>query len=295
MADIPESELAQLMDQAILYLHKEGRRKETATKAWEAKEPPEASGSSQEYASGRSPSPTPISVKPTTKDNFVTQGEFLKLVTAIAQQGAKPGHTTRSMRLRDVQLHHSEQFNGKNASAFISRLEDRWDIVPVVTSIQKCQTFVINISIDLVDEVKALDGYETRDWDELKVSFLKEYADSDERRIKGTHAYLERLAREADKGTIAPKNYVKEFRTHWKTLHKNGETTCWGSQTFLAGLQHEVQLKIILTLKIEPSVVSTLSDINAIMTLTSKIIRLDNSSKVLGRRRPFDPENCPER
>lgn len=192
MADIPESELAQLMDQAILYLHKEGRTKETATKAWEAKEPPEASGSSQEYASGRSPSPTPISVKPTTKDNFVTQGEFLKLVTAIAQQGAKPGHTTRSMRLRDVQLHHSEQFNGKNASAFISRLEDRWDIVPVVTSIQKCQTFVINISIDLVDEVKALDGYETRDWDELKVSFLKEYADSDERRIKGTHAYLER-------------------------------------------------------------------------------------------------------
>jgi hypothetical protein len=101
-------------------------------------------------------------------------------------------------QIKDLLLDFSDCFKGKNATNFLSRLEDRFEATNVTQSEQKCQALIANTTTDIVPEIKMLDGYAERDWRELKAAIREECKAGDERQLKETFEYLQGIAKQSE-------------------------------------------------------------------------------------------------
>ena len=201
-------------------------------------------------------------------DNPISRQDIRDLIRAFGLERAEPRADLRSMTLP-----HSEQFTGKNASDFITRLEDRFEWVNVSSDPLKCQALLLNVAIEMAGDIKGLRGYRERDWDVVRAAFLEEYEIGDERQKKETLEYLEELAAQSEKGNIDTKGYIKEFKTYWPAVYEKGETTSSsGAKVFICGLPRDVKLQVNTILHIRPTIRSTFSNINLIIAEAERIV-----------------------
>ncbi|QDS72484.1 hypothetical protein FKW77_009953 [Venturia effusa] len=199
---------------------------------------------------------------------------------------------------KNLELPHGDVFTGNNASSFLSRLENRYELFGFTRDEDKCQGLIINCHPHLYDDIEVLEGWREKNWKTFRAAFRGEFAAMDERRKKGRVEYLEACASKSEEGVLGTKVFIREFKKYWPVVVKTRRATAaTGQRIFFSGLPEEIGQEVIRTVPIELRRASsrTYEDMDRIIVEAERIVKMEERLKAISITKDRDAAKEVER
>jgi hypothetical protein len=200
-----------------------------------------------------------------------------ELLKAIAQQSSNQNGVVPA-RARQVRRKEDAWFEGIDVSEWVEEFEmdlKREGVQPH----DWCTEMVANSKMLIRSRLRALDGFEYRNWETFRTQLKEEYREKDRRLAKTTVAYLELLGQEVQKNAISMMDYVNDFKKTGLEMLDTGEATNQQLvRLFLKSFSSADQLAILKAAGINPSVAllgkEILPDFSQVITAGRDLARM---------------------